>query len=194
VDIVFLQNPFDHLARDSDVEGMSDGWDPGTACEPLLRCRRERRIANNGAELPGLPLQQSGLVLLTVCPKSHCSTLSPCPPAHYLDLKSCWPPALPAAFHRWVQRRGGRRVHGLGALRPLHAHLRPELRPLLPAVRTRLIDRGCVCVCIIAFVSVGGWGRRGAGGRGGAQAQARSWLRCAPAVEGQQWGALSGAV
>ncbi|KAL4858268.1 Arabinosyltransferase RRA2 [Chlorella vulgaris] len=31
VDIVFLQNPFDHLERDSDVEGMSDGWDPGTA-------------------------------------------------------------------------------------------------------------------------------------------------------------------
>lgn len=33
VDIIFLQNPFDHLHRDSDVEGMSDGWDPGTACE-----------------------------------------------------------------------------------------------------------------------------------------------------------------
>ncbi|PSC74665.1 glycosyltransferase CAZy family GT77 [Micractinium conductrix] len=31
VDIIFLQNPFDHLHRDSDVEGMSDGWDPGTA-------------------------------------------------------------------------------------------------------------------------------------------------------------------
>lgn len=31
VDIVFLQNPFEHLARDSDVEGMTDGWDHGTA-------------------------------------------------------------------------------------------------------------------------------------------------------------------
>lgn len=31
VDIIFLQNPFDHLARDCDVEGMSDGWDNGTA-------------------------------------------------------------------------------------------------------------------------------------------------------------------
>ncbi|KAL4437001.1 hypothetical protein ABPG75_004140 [Micractinium tetrahymenae] len=31
VDIIFLQNPFDHLHRDSDVEGMSDGWDHGTA-------------------------------------------------------------------------------------------------------------------------------------------------------------------
>ncbi|KAL4430612.1 hypothetical protein ABPG77_005852 [Micractinium sp. CCAP 211/92] len=31
VDIIFLQNPFDHLHRDSDVEGMSDGWDNGTA-------------------------------------------------------------------------------------------------------------------------------------------------------------------
>lgn len=31
VDIVTLQNPFDHLHRDSDVEGMTDGFDPGTA-------------------------------------------------------------------------------------------------------------------------------------------------------------------
>lgn len=31
VDIVTLQNPFDHLYRDSDVEGMTDGHDPGTA-------------------------------------------------------------------------------------------------------------------------------------------------------------------
>jgi arabinosyltransferase len=27
VDIVTIQNPFDHLVRDSDVEGMTDGWD-----------------------------------------------------------------------------------------------------------------------------------------------------------------------
>lgn len=33
VDIIFLQNPFEHLQRDSDVEGMSDGWDNATACE-----------------------------------------------------------------------------------------------------------------------------------------------------------------
>jgi hypothetical protein len=31
VDIVTLQNPFDHLHRDSDVEGMTDGHDHGTA-------------------------------------------------------------------------------------------------------------------------------------------------------------------
>lgn len=31
VDIIFLQNPFEHLQRDSDVEGMSDGWDNATA-------------------------------------------------------------------------------------------------------------------------------------------------------------------
>lgn len=31
VDIVTLQNPFEHLVRDSDVESMSDGWDAGTA-------------------------------------------------------------------------------------------------------------------------------------------------------------------
>lgn len=31
VDIVTLQNPFDHLHRDSDIEGMTDGHDQGTA-------------------------------------------------------------------------------------------------------------------------------------------------------------------
>ncbi|XP_057456374.1 arabinosyltransferase RRA2-like [Lotus japonicus] len=31
VDIVYLQNPFDHLYRDSDVESMSDGHDNNTA-------------------------------------------------------------------------------------------------------------------------------------------------------------------
>lgn len=31
VDIVTLQNPFNFLHRDCDVEGMSDGWDNGTA-------------------------------------------------------------------------------------------------------------------------------------------------------------------
>ncbi len=31
VDIVTLQNPFDHLYRDSDVEAMSDGWSNDTA-------------------------------------------------------------------------------------------------------------------------------------------------------------------
>lgn len=36
VDIIFLQNPFEHLHRDSDVEGMTDGWDNGTACELCL--------------------------------------------------------------------------------------------------------------------------------------------------------------
>ncbi|KAI3438461.1 hypothetical protein D9Q98_000890 [Chlorella vulgaris] len=31
VDIVTLENPFDHLYRDSDVEGMTDGFDPNSA-------------------------------------------------------------------------------------------------------------------------------------------------------------------
>ena len=38
-DIVYVRNPFGYLHRDSDVEGMSDGWDDGTAygwADPLL--------------------------------------------------------------------------------------------------------------------------------------------------------------
>ncbi len=31
VDIIFLQDPFPHLFKDSDVESMSDGWDNQTA-------------------------------------------------------------------------------------------------------------------------------------------------------------------
>ena len=31
VDIITLQDPFQHLSRDSDVEAMSDGWDNATA-------------------------------------------------------------------------------------------------------------------------------------------------------------------
>lgn len=31
VDIVTLQNPFNHLFRDSDVEAMTDGWNNDTA-------------------------------------------------------------------------------------------------------------------------------------------------------------------
>lgn len=31
VDIIFLQNPFEHLYRDSDIESMTDGWDNQTA-------------------------------------------------------------------------------------------------------------------------------------------------------------------
>ena len=27
MDIVTIQNPFEHLVRDSDIEGMTDGWD-----------------------------------------------------------------------------------------------------------------------------------------------------------------------
>ena len=36
VDIVTLQNPFGHLYRDSDVEGMSDGWNNATAYDACL--------------------------------------------------------------------------------------------------------------------------------------------------------------
>lgn len=41
VDIVTLQNPFEHLVRDSDVESMSDGWDAPTAYgynDVMVRC------------------------------------------------------------------------------------------------------------------------------------------------------------
>ena len=31
MDIITIQNPFNFLTRDSDVESMSDGWDDGTA-------------------------------------------------------------------------------------------------------------------------------------------------------------------
>lgn len=31
VDIIYVQNPFQHLFRDSDVESMSDGWNNQTA-------------------------------------------------------------------------------------------------------------------------------------------------------------------
>lgn len=36
VDIIYLQNPFDHLFRDSDIEAMSDGWNNHTAYGQLL--------------------------------------------------------------------------------------------------------------------------------------------------------------
>lgn len=36
VDIVVLQNPFDHLVRDEDVEGLSDGFDPNTGTVSTL--------------------------------------------------------------------------------------------------------------------------------------------------------------
>lgn len=38
VDIIFLQDPFPHLYKDSDVESMSDGWDNSTAYGRLLAC------------------------------------------------------------------------------------------------------------------------------------------------------------
>ena len=31
IDVVYLQNPFDHLWRDADIEGTTDGWDDGSA-------------------------------------------------------------------------------------------------------------------------------------------------------------------
>ena len=40
VDIVTLQNPFNFLARDSDVEGLSDGFDERTAYGASQLCRR----------------------------------------------------------------------------------------------------------------------------------------------------------
>ena len=49
VDIVTLQNPFKYLARDSDVESMSDGWDDATAYgyNDVKGGRHERRLPFN---------------------------------------------------------------------------------------------------------------------------------------------------
>lgn len=45
VDIVTVSNPFEHLQRDSDVEGMSDGWDAAKACDTqtFMNCSAEAR-------------------------------------------------------------------------------------------------------------------------------------------------------
>ncbi|XRB24251.1 glycosyltransferase family 77 protein [Pseudoscourfieldia marina] len=45
-DIVYVKNPFDHLHRDADVEGMSDGWDDSSAygfVDPLTDLIRGNR-------------------------------------------------------------------------------------------------------------------------------------------------------
>jgi hypothetical protein len=47
VDIVTLQNPFNFLARDSDIEGLSDGFDERTAYgapPPESDLRRQSRL------------------------------------------------------------------------------------------------------------------------------------------------------
>jgi hypothetical protein len=46
VDIVTLQNPFNFLTRDSDVEGLSDGFDERTAygASPLRQAPRQRAV------------------------------------------------------------------------------------------------------------------------------------------------------
>lgn len=46
VDIVTLQNPFNHLYRDSDIEAMSDGWDNATAYgeQGLLQLLRQQSL------------------------------------------------------------------------------------------------------------------------------------------------------
>lgn len=31
IDVVYIQDPFKFLYRDSDIEGTTDGWDPATA-------------------------------------------------------------------------------------------------------------------------------------------------------------------
>lgn len=59
VDIVWVQNPFEYLYRDADVEGMTDGWDDVTAYgwewasattnfpEPVAVQRNQRLSARN---------------------------------------------------------------------------------------------------------------------------------------------------
>lgn len=77
MDIVTLQNPFDHLHRDSDVEGMSDGWDNGTACEQP-RGASGRRCACQRTSLQALRLELCALVVTRL--------LCPAPPVPSLRL------------------------------------------------------------------------------------------------------------
>ena len=53
VDIVTLQNPFNFLVRDSDVEGLSDGFDERTAYGACLSsvCGSLRAVLKNGGRL-----------------------------------------------------------------------------------------------------------------------------------------------
>lgn len=67
VDIVTLQNPFDHLYRDSDVEGMTDGFDPATAYGEIY-----------GVDDPSMVRACSCLLFLQVL----CACIE-APPAHH---------------------------------------------------------------------------------------------------------------
>lgn len=54
MDIITVQNPFDFLVRDSDVEGMSDGYDASTAYGEIYGVRR---VTGRGVSLHmSLPL------------------------------------------------------------------------------------------------------------------------------------------
>ena len=48
VDIVVVQNPFDHLYRDSDIEGMSDGFDEATAYADIYGCEGVKGAPGRG--------------------------------------------------------------------------------------------------------------------------------------------------
>lgn len=77
------QDPFKHLARDSDVESMSDGWDEGSAYgynDVLVRRKTERE--------PPCPPPVAGE------PPRSCGTMGPAHPAHLCKYPATFP---------WVQ-------------------------------------------------------------------------------------------
>eukprot|EP00798_Chlamydomonas_sp_ICE-L_P007645 gene7645-801_t len=76
VDILTLQNPFEHLYRDQDVESLSDGFDPQTAYEKLvddmiLNAQQKAKmvwspLSNRKTSLPTCFTPHSGSVLYPV--------------------------------------------------------------------------------------------------------------------------------
>ena len=107
VDIVTLRNPFDSLHRDSDVEGMTDGFDD------MAYMRLEVRLGAHAARAAG-----AGRGRRRACARA-CA-------------RSAGPPPLTRARTN-NQTTGHRRPgHGLVAVRAVVADLLDELGPLLP--------------------------------------------------------------
>jgi len=75
VDVIWLANPFNFLVRDSDVEGMSDGWDDPTtfgwdyAGAPLGHSSRRFISAICLGNYAGAPLGNSSRTFISaICP------------------------------------------------------------------------------------------------------------------------------
>ena len=97
-----LQNPFDHLYRDHDVEGMSDGYDPPTAYghidgidDPTMGWARYAQVQNRPRDASELVLQLETSRRVAFGPSSGVSIKFPLPaPTH------CRPcQLLRSAFH-----------------------------------------------------------------------------------------------